>query len=332
MATRSKPNWKLLDRLLPIFEKEGWSHAQIADDWGMSLATLEGHLTQEIGMPVPSKHDYPALFEEYDQRLASGESPKEIRATFESRGVNWGTYQNRRSQWNKAHRSTPEERQDTPEAHQSTPEEPALSMVHSGTPEHLSTPEGTEIAPDEQYTEEHLSTLQDADPTEVHHGTLEGHQEVMEDISQSVSDAPHIATEETYQSTPEHLSTPEVHPELSPSHSSAVHSGVPARQEWPAELPAVHPGTPTAEDWELWAVVKTRWTEVEKMLADWQTRQALLGTPVGTPRHTMKKTYVVDSVHVAWIEQYAREHGIDIKDVLFMAIEAFIRARSRQEI
>jgi hypothetical protein len=54
----------------------------------MSLATLEGHLTQEIGRPVPSKHDYPALFEEYDQRLANGESPKEIRRTFEYRGVN----------------------------------------------------------------------------------------------------------------------------------------------------------------------------------------------------------------------------------------------------
>jgi len=165
MATRFKPNWKLLDRLLPIFEKEGWSHAQIADDWGMSLATLEGHLTQEIGMAVPSKHDYPALFEEYDQRLASGEPPKEIRATFESRGVNWGTYQNRRSQWNKAHRSTPKERQDTPEAHQSTPEEPDLSMVHSGTPEHLSTPETTEILSDVKYTQEHLDTLPDADPT-----------------------------------------------------------------------------------------------------------------------------------------------------------------------
>jgi hypothetical protein len=40
----------------------------------------------------------------------------------------------------------------------------------------------------------------------------------------------------------------------------------------------------------------------------------------------------VDSAHVAWIDQYAREHGIDIKDVLFMAIEAFIRARSGQEV
>jgi hypothetical protein len=332
--------------LLPIFEKEGWSHAQIADDWGMSLATLEGHLTQETGMPATSKHDYPALFEEYDQRLARGEPPKEIRAAFESRGVNWGTYQNRRSQWNKAHRSTPEERQNTTEAHPSTPKEPELWTVHPGTPErsdltetvvksyaeHLSTPESTEILSDEQYTQEHPDTPVDSDPTEVHHGTLEAHQEVMEDISQSVPDAPHIGTEETFQSMPEHPSTPEVHQELSPSHSSVVHSGVPARQEHLISTPEVHPGTPSEKDWELWGVVKTRWTEVEKMLADWKTRQALLSTPRSTPRNTIKKTYVVDSAHVAWIDQYAREHGLDIKDVLFMAIEAFIRARSGQEV
>lgn len=140
MATKSKPNWKVLDRLLPIFEKEGWSHGQITDDWDMSLATLEGHLTQEIGMPVPSKHDYPALFKEYDQRLASGEPPKEIRATFESRGVNWGTFQNRRTQAKKAHQSTPDP---------------------------------TEILSGEQYTQEHPDTHQDADHTEAHPGTLE---------------------------------------------------------------------------------------------------------------------------------------------------------------
>ena len=130
MATRSKPNWKLLDTLVPVLEKDGWTLPMIASDWGINLATLEGHLTQEVGMPSPSKHDYPALFEEYDQRLASGESPKEIRATFESRGVNWGTYQNRRSQWHKAHRRTPTEHQDTPEAHPSTPDEPELWTVH----------------------------------------------------------------------------------------------------------------------------------------------------------------------------------------------------------
>jgi hypothetical protein len=327
MATRSRLNWKVLDTLLPIFEKEGWSHAQIAEDWGMSLATLEGHLTQEIGMPVPSKHDYPALFEEYDQRLASGEPPKEIRATFEYRGVNWGTYQNRRSQWNKAHRSTPKERQDTPEAHQSTPEEPDLSMVHSGTPEHLSTPESTEISPDEQYTEEHLSRLQDVDPTEVYHGTLEGHQEVMEDISESVPDAPHIATEETYQSTPEHLSTPEVHQKLSVSDSSTVHPGVLARQEHDISTLMVHPGTPTSEDWEVWTTIKARWGEVEKMLAD---RQALLSTP-STPGNTQKKTYVFDVRHIALIDRYAQENRLELKDVIYLMCEQFFQGKMYQE-
>lgn len=102
-----RPNWKALDILLPVLEKEGWTLPMIASDWGISLATLENHLTQEMGMPSPSKHDYAALFAEYDQRLASGESPKEIRATFDSRGINWGTFQNRRTQAKKEHQGTP---------------------------------------------------------------------------------------------------------------------------------------------------------------------------------------------------------------------------------
>jgi hypothetical protein len=89
MATRPKPNWKVLDPLMPVLEKEGWTLPMIATDWGISLTILEGHLTQETRMPATSKHDYPTLFEEYDRRLASGESPKAIRATFESRGVNF---------------------------------------------------------------------------------------------------------------------------------------------------------------------------------------------------------------------------------------------------
>jgi hypothetical protein len=121
----------------------------------------------------------------------------------------------------------------------------------------------------------------------------------MEDVSQSVPDAPHIATEGADQGLPEHLSTPIVHPEVSPDDSSMEHPGVPARQEHLISTPIVHPGTPTEEDWELWAVMKTRWTEIEKMLVDWKTRQAFLSTPSGTPRHTVKKTYVVDSLYMA---------------------------------
>lgn len=145
----------MLDTLLPVLEKEGWSHAQIAEDWGISLGTLLGHLTQEIGMPVPSKHDYPALIREYDERLANGEAPKDIRATLKSRGVNWGTFQNRRTQAKKAHQSIPEAHQDTPKVHHSTPAEPELWTVHPGTPDHLSTPGSTDAPPANQYTQEH---------------------------------------------------------------------------------------------------------------------------------------------------------------------------------
>jgi hypothetical protein len=271
-------------------------------------------------MPTPSKHEYAALIEEYDQRLASGELKRSIEADFDSRGIHPRTFQNRRTQAKKAHQSTPSTHHDTPKAHQSTPDDPELWEIRHGMPER------TERSLDEQYTQEHHDTPPDADYPKVHPGTLEGHQEVMEEVHQSVPDAPHLGTDEV------HLSTPEVHQELSPDDSTLAHLGVPVRQDHLISTPMVHPGTPSEEDWELWGVVKTRWTEVEKMLADWKTRQALLSTPSGTPRNTIKKTYVVDSAHVVWIDQYAREHGLDIKDVLFMAIEAFIRARSGQEV
>jgi hypothetical protein len=192
----------------------------------------------------------------------------------------------------------------------------------------------------------HLSTPKSPDTTEVHQstpehqGTLEGHQEVMEDVQQSVPEAPHISTEEPYQSTPEHQSvpqqpdspevhpsTPEVHQNMSAYDSHTAHSGVPARQEHSISTPMVHPGTPTAEDWQLWAVMKTRWEEVEKMLADWQTRHALLRTPSGTPRHTIKKTYVVDSLYIELIDRYAQEQGVELKDVVNRAFHEFFERR-----
>jgi hypothetical protein len=202
---------------------------------------------------------------------------------------------------------------------------PSTPMVHPGTPEYHGVP------PEHLGVQEsiHHSTPEHTDIPE-HLGTLEGHQEVMEDVSQSVPDAPHIGTEGADQGLLEHLSTPVVHPEVSQEDSHMAHSGVPARQEHVISTPAVHPSTPTEEDWQLWAVMKTRWTEVEKMLADWQTRQALLSTPSGTPRHTIKKTYVVDTVHVDLIDRYAREHGMEIKDVLYLALQQFFEGTSER--
>jgi len=194
----------------------------------------------------------------------------------------------------------------------------------------------------------HSSTPKSTDTTEVHQstpehqGTLEGYQEVMEDIQQSAPETPHTSTKEVHQGIPEHLgvpeehldlqeaahlSTPEVHQKMSADDSSLAHSGVPARQDHLISTPMVHPGTPTAEDWQLWTIVKGRWEDVEKMLADWQTRHTLLSTPLGTPRHTMKKTYVVDSRYVELIDRYAQEQGVELKDVVNLAFHEFFERR-----
>jgi hypothetical protein len=126
-----------------------------------------------------------------------------------------------------------------------------------------------------------------------------------------------------------HLSTPEAHPEVSGEDSGVPieHSGVPARQDPLISTPMAHPGTPAPEDWALWHSIKGRWGEVEKMLADWRTRQALLSTPEGTPGHTVKKTYAMDSRYVALIERYAQEQGVELKDVVNLAFREFFERR-----
>jgi hypothetical protein len=160
----------------------------------------------------------------------------------------------------------------------------------------------------------------------------------MEDIQQSVSETPHITAEEVHQSLPEHQSvpeqmdipeeahpsTPEVHRKMSLDDSTMEHSGVPAlRDESISTLP-VHPGTPTEEDWELWTIIKARRPELEKMLVD---RQALLSTPIGTPGHTQKKTYVFDVRHISLIDRYAQDHRLDLKEVMYAALQEFFERR-----
>ena len=60
------------------------------------------------------------------------------------------------------------------------------------------------------------------------------------------------------------------------------------------------------------------------MLAD---RQAFLSTPSGTPRQTQKKTYVFDVQHIAMIEEYARVHRLELKDVIYTMCEEFFQRR-----
>jgi hypothetical protein len=155
-----------------------------------------------------------------------------------------------------------------------------------------------------------------------HPGTLEGYREVIEEIQQSVPEVAPFVTDEG------HPSTPEVHPEVSAEDSSTAHSGVPARQELGGSPLPVHPGTSAAEDGELWAVIKARWQDVEKLLAD---RQALVGTLAGTPRHTRKKTYVFDVRHIALLERYAQDHRLELKDVMYAMCQEFFEHRGYVE-
>lgn len=171
--------------------------------------------------------------------------------------------------------------------------------VHLGTPE---TPEVIEV-PQE---------------TPGHPGTLEGYPEAIKEIQQSVPEVAHLVIDGV------HPSTPEVHPEVSVEDSSMAHSGVPARHDRLISTPAAHPGTPTADDWELWAAIKARWSEVEKLLVD---RQALIGTLTGTPGDTRKKTYVFDMRHIALIDQYAQDHRLGLKDVIYAMCHEFFQRR-----
>ncbi len=112
---------------------------------------------------------------------------------------------------------------------------------------HLGTPESNNIAEIPQDIPEHP-------------GTLEGYQEVLEEIVESVPEVAPLITDEV------HPSTPEVLPEVSVNDSTTAHSGVPA-----------------------WQLVAVR--------------------------------------HIALIDQYAQEHHVDLKQVLFLALEEFFQRR-----
>jgi hypothetical protein len=55
------------------------------------------------------------------------------------------------------------------------------------------------------------------------------------------------------------------------------------------------------------------------MVARERDRQRLLSTSLGTPRHTVKKTSVVDTLYVDLIERYAQAEGAERKDVVNLA-------------
>jgi hypothetical protein len=67
--------------------------------------------------------------------------------------------------------------------------------------------------------------------------------------------------------------------------------------------------------------------DLEVMVARERDRQRLLGTPISTPRRTVKKTYVVDTLFVDLIERYAKAEGVELKDVVHLALHEFFERR-----
>jgi hypothetical protein len=144
------------------------------------------------------------------------------------------------------------------------------------------------------------------------------------------------------QSTAVHPSTPapltrytEAHPGPPPAQPTEAHPGTPNAQPTAAHpgtptLPArqstpVHPSTPIPDD----AAVRllTLLPDLERIVARERDRQRLLSTPVGTPQHTVKKTYVIEALYVDLIEQYAQAEGVERKDVVNLAFHEFFERR-----
>jgi hypothetical protein len=65
----------------------------------------------------------------------------------------------------------------------------------------------------------------------------------------------------------------------------------------------------------------------EVIVARERDRQRLLSTPISTPRHTVKKTYVVDTLYVELIEHFAKAEGVKLKDVVNLAFHEFFERR-----
>jgi hypothetical protein len=118
------------------------------------------------------------------------------------------------------------------------------------------------------------------------------------------------ATRQRY--TGAHPSTPEPS-ELEPT---GVHPSTPAPQST-----AVHLGVPLPDD--LATRLLSLLPDLETIVARERDRQRLLSTPIGTPQHTTKKTYVVDTLYVDLIERYAQAEGVELKDVVNLAFQEF---------
>ena len=84
------------------------------------------------------------------------------------------------------------------------------------------------------------------------------------------------------------------------------------RESTPAEQPTVaHPSVPVPND--LAVRLLSLLPDLEVIVARERDHQRLISTPIGTPRHTVKKTYVVDILYVDLIDRYAQAEGVELK-------------------
>jgi hypothetical protein len=157
--------------------------------------------------------------------------------------------------------------------------------------------------------------------TPAHPGTLEGHWEVMEEIEASLPEAPHISPADDVP-----LSPPEVHPDTPAPQSTTAHPSTPGYTELPTPQPtSVYLSTPLSD--EVAVRLLSLLPDLEVIVARERDRQRLVSTPIGTPRHTTKKTYVVDTLYVDLIERYAQAEGVELKDVVNLAFHEFFERR-----
>jgi hypothetical protein len=118
------------------------------------------------------------------------------------------------------------------------------------------------------------------------------------------------------QHTPVHPGTPNQQP-------ARVHRSTPSL---PVQQPTtVHRSTPLSDD--VTARLLSLLPDLEIIVVRERNRQRLVSTPIGTPRHTTMKTYVVDTLYVDLIERYARAEGVELKDVVNLAFHEFFERR-----
>jgi hypothetical protein len=154
--------------------------------------------------------------------------------------------------------------------------------------------------------------------TGAHHGTPPAHP------TSAHRGTPAVSRRRTrgYQSTPQAQST-EAHPgtpRLLVQQPTRGHLSIPEVQSTTA-----HPSVLMPQD--LAVRLLSLLPDLEVLVARERDRQQLLRTPVGTPQHTVKKTYVVEVLYVDLIERYAQAEGVERKDVVNLAFHEFFERR-----